>query len=279
MAEPKIRKRNPLLAAILYLVNAGLGFLYVGKPVLAVIFALISIFLIGLTTWTGLAFYPHSFYAAVAIIFSISILGLVWVITCALRSKPEPLKKYQRWYFYIGLFLVAVILFQPLLANRDQVFGYDMFRFPSGSMADTLLNGDYVIVNTWAYRNDDPNRGDVIVFRFPGDRTIKYLKRIIAIGGDTIEMKDGMTLVNNIAIKEPYLNKKYTERTETDHFPPAVVPKDHYFVLGDNRDHSNDSRYWGFVPASDVLGKTEFVWFSYGKAEGIRWERLGHIVK
>ena len=278
MTEPKIRKRNPFLAAILYLVNAGLGFLYVGKPLLAVIFALISIFLIALAAWAGLFFSPTSFYAAFAVIFSVYMLGMVWVIVYAVKSKPEPLKKYQRWYFYVGFFIVAAVLYQPLMGYRDRVFGYDMFRFPSGSMLDTLFIGDFVVANTWAYRNENPKRGDVIVFRFPGDRTIKYLKRIIAIGGDTIEMKDGVTLVNNIAIKEPYLNEKYTERTKTNHFPPAVVPKDYYFVLGDNRDHSNDSRYWGFVPASDVLGKIEFVWFSYGKTEGIRWERLGHIV-
>jgi signal peptidase I len=279
MAEPKIRKRNPLITAILYLVNAGLGFLYVGKPGLAVIFALISTSLIGLAAWTGLFFSPTSFYAAFAIIFSVSILGLVWVIVYALSSKPEPLKKYQRWYVYVGFFIVVATFHQALIGNRDYVFGYDMFRFSSGSMANTLLIGDNVIANTWAYRNEYPKPGDVIVFRFPGDQTIKYIKRVVAIGGDTIEIKDGVMLVNNTVIKEPYLNERYTQRTKTLGIPPTLIPKDHYFVLGDNRDHSNDSRYWGFVPGSDVLGKTEFVWFSYDKTEGIRWDRIGLIVK
>lgn len=278
MAEPKIRKRNPLIAAILYLVNAGLGFLYVGKPVLAVIFALISLFLIGLAAWTGLLFSPTSFYAAIAIIVSVYILGSVWVIVYAMKSKPEPLKKYQRWYFYVGFFIVAAIFYQPLVGNRGHVFGYETFHFSSGSMADTLLIGDFVVTNAWAYRDEDPKRGDVIVFLFPGDRTIKYIKRVAAVGGDTVEMRDGVMFVNNIAIQEPYLNEKYAQRTKANPFPPVLVPKDHYFVLGDNRDHSNDSRYWGFVPNSDVIGKTEFIWFSYGKPEGVRWDRMGRIV-
>jgi len=202
-----------------------------------------------------------------------------------------------------------------------RTFGIEAYRIPTGSMENTLLAGDFVLVNKAIYGSPipltsarvpgfaEPHRGDVIVFVPPHERDKNYVKRLIAAPGDTIEMRDKVVLVNGQAIQEPYAHYhdvadaltpggfwqcRYTLNARSDYcnpsrdnWGPIVVPQDRYLVLGDNRDDSEDSRYWGFVGRDSILGRPLIVYFSLGKPDShhltwksrVRWDRLGLAVR
>ena len=211
-----------------------------------------------------------------------------------------------------------------LLALVVRAFLVDAYKIPSGSMENTLLVGDFLLVNKLAYGAEvpftgkhlpamrTPQRGEVIVFQYPVDPTKAYVKRLVGVSGDTISMRRGVLLVNGIARAEQYVDHstpwddRGTEefdwqrpflalsapaargyRPTRDTWGPLVVPAGHLFVLGDNRDNSSDSRYWGFVADSLLRGQPLFVYYSYQPDStsalawltGIRWSRLGERIE
>ena len=164
--------------------------------------------------------------------------------------------------------VVVCVLF--LLFARGFVFMQS--KIPAESMLDTLLVGDYILVNRFLFGGpgDSPSawlgqrairRGDVIVFRFPGDPDVDYVKRVIGEPGDRVELRTGVVYVNGRPLDEPYLRREAAESQASYH--EVTVPADSYFCMGDNRDHSLDSRAWGPVPRSMVKGRAFFLWFSY----------------
>ena len=171
-----------------------------------------------------------------------------------------------------------------------------MYKIPSRSMVPTLLVGDQLVVNKFIYgikipyfRNTilsitDPQRGDIIVFIYPQDRSLDFIKRVIGIGGDTIEIQDKKIFINgklftdNIGI---YSDKMIYPRSlqPRENFGPVPVPQGSLFVMGDNRDESMDSRFWGFVDLKDVQGKAFIIYWSWNPDEqSIRWQRLGKLL-
>lgn len=170
------------------------------------------------------------------------------------------------------------------------------FKIPSGSMIPTLLIGDHLFVNKFIYGVKipyirktiipvtDPKREDVIVFIYPQDRSKDFIKRVIGVAGDTIEMKNKKLFINGKAYADPYgvyddpviLPADVQPR---DNFGPVVVPEHSLFVMGDNRDHSLDSRFWGFVDLKDVEGKAFVIYWSWNRDEhNLRWQRLGQLL-
>jgi len=191
-----------------------------------------------------------------------------------------------------------------LLALFIRTFVVQAFKIPSGSMLPTLLIGDHLLVNKFIYGIKipftgkilvpikSPKQGDVVVFRFPKDRSIDYIKRVIGTPGDTVEVKDKKVYINGKPIDDvhahvsssPVLDAKASPR---DNFGPVRVPEDRIFVMGDNRDNSYDSRFWGFVDQRDVLGKAFILYwswdidkplFSLDRFTSIRFGRLAHII-
>ena len=177
------------------------------------------------------------------------------------------------------------LLIAMVVVNFVKIFAFQAFKIPSASMEDNLLTGDHIIVNKFIYGPKDavsrglvplrdPKRGDVIVFRYPEDPDVDFVKRVIGMPGETVAIKDKKVYVNGAPIDEPYvvfddprvyppglfLPEPYRSR---DHFGPAVVPEGHYFAMGDNRDHSRDSRYWGFVPRALIRGRAFMVYWSF----------------
>lgn len=127
---------------------------------------------------------------------------------------------------------------------------------PSASMEPTIMTNDKIVANRFAYAgNKTPERGDVVIFHYPDYEETLYVKRVIGLPGDTVIIRDGQVYINDILLDEPYL----TEETE-GYFGPYVVPEGHYFMLGDNRNNSEDSRYWEnkYVEESKILGKVMF---------------------
>ena len=209
------------------------------------------------------------------------------------KSDKSAAREWAEMIVFLAFFAVFVRMF--------------MFQIPSGSMEDTLLVGDFIFVNRFVYGFQipltdaelpavrDPERGDVIVFRYPPDPGKNYIKRVIGAPGDTLKINGRQVMLNKEYIEEPYVKHIRPQMLPADYidprisppgmgnqhfYGPVVVPEDHYFVMGDNRDNSEDSRVWGFVPEENIKGKALFIWWSSkpAKAGGIEWRRLGKVV-
>ena len=218
------------------------------------------------------------------------------------------------------IFWISVALFLVL-----RTFIVEAFKIPSGSMERTLLIGDFLLVNKLAYGAEipftskrlpalrEPQRDDVIVFESPEDLSKTYVKRLVGVPGDTLEMRSGTLFRNGQRLSERYAShssdvdrveerfrwqRDYVVRTAgaagasvsydptRNNWGPLVVPRKSYFVLGDNRDNSSDSRYWGFVADSLVKGRPFVIYYSYNPDSSgmswitrIRWNRLGELVR
>jgi signal peptidase I len=190
-----------------------------------------------------------------------------------------PVRRKSLFREYAEAILIAV-----LLALVIRQCGVQAFTIPSGSMMDTLLVGDYILVNKFLYGAElpftdahlpglrKPERGDIVVFKYPNDETRDFIKRIVAVGGDTVQVVDNRVVLNGRLIDEPYIRHcGYLYGCE-----PTVVPQGAYFVMGDNRDNSQDSRYWGFVRREKIRGKAFLIYWSWnGESHWPRWSRIG----
>jgi signal peptidase I len=206
---------------------------------------------------------------------------------------PEPAKKSQRTIFqeYSEALVVAIILAIIIRAVLIQAF-----KIPSGSMEPTLLIGDHILVNKLVYgvripftnkrfpNLFEPEKSDVIVFVYPEDRTKDFIKRVVATGGDTIEIKNKKVFINGkeSIISGARFNSNVImpgELNPRDNMQPVKVPDGFLFVMGDNRDFSHDSRFWGFVPLEDVKGKAFLIYYSAQDMSKIRWDRIFKLIR
>jgi signal peptidase I len=207
-------------------------------------------------------------------------------------GSPPPVARPRRkslFREYSEAIIIAV-----LLALFIRQFAVQAFTIPSGSMMDTLLIGDYILVNKFLFGAEvpltdrhlpglrDPRHGDIVVFKYPNDETRDFIKRIIAVGGDTIQVRDNRVLLNGHSIDEPYVRPgSFTGPPSAQcsyayGCDPLKVPEGAYFVMGDNRDNSQDSRYWGFVRREKIRGKAFLIYWSWnGEGHWLRWQRLG----
>jgi len=201
---------------------------------------------------------------------------------------------------YFESIVVAVVL-----ALFVRTFIFQAFKIPTGSMKPNLLVGDHLLVNKFIFAPAASaierallpmrqiRRGDIIVFKFPEEPDRDFIKRTIGLPGDTIELKNQTVFVNGQPLVEPYAHYLFppADETQTDGFDlrrkygPVTVPEGHYFMMGDNRDDSQDSRFWGFLPQSYVKGRALFIYWSFdtpedGSAGGFapRWGRLFHQI-
>jgi signal peptidase I len=143
-------------------------------------------------------------------------------------------------------------------------FAVQNFRVDGMSMEPTLHDGEFILVNKAAYLFNPPQRGDVIVFEYPRDTQVDYIKRIIAIPGDTISVVGTKVTVDGVTLNEPYVNQADNSNPFGNIINRHVPPGD-YFVMGDNRGNSSDSRDWGFVPRQDIIGEATFVYYPFNE--------------
>ncbi len=231
--------------------------------------------------------------------------------TDPMMVEPAPrmskLADYSKSFFPV---LLLVFLLRAFIAEP--------FRIPSGSMRPGLVEGDFILVNKFVYglklpltgtkllKTGKPHRGDVLVFRSPEDTSIDYIKRVVGLPGDKVKVKDKVVYINGEAVNLEYIEtsydtdisgiarkvKHYKEKLNSNKhsifvspyaqgdYEETIVPQGHYFVMGDNRDMSRDSRIWGFVPEKLVLGKAFFIWLSFDMTKkDVRWSRVGFIGK
>lgn len=166
-----------------------------------------------------------------------------------------------------ALDLLEAVTIAVILAVVIRFFLFEPFVIPSASMEPTLVPGDRVMVNKLAYRLGEPKPGDIIVFRYPLDPRTIYIKRLIAVGGQTVELRDGQLFVNGRKVQEAYLPHNPGGGGD---FGPVRVPPGTYFVMGDNRNNSQDSRVWGPVPRQNILGKAEVLFWPPQRAKVVR---------
>lgn len=223
-----------------------------------------------------------------------------------IEQKEPVLVEYSKSFFPV-LFLVLVL----------RSFIFEPFRIPSSSMMPTLLIGDFILVNKFSYGVrlpvintkvidiGKPERGDVMVFRYPKDPSLDYIKRVIALPGDTVGYFDKHVYINGQRIPQEPLglydgvgqgDKMTNSLLKRELLPDQahdilimserpsiegeiVVPEGHYFMMGDNRDNSNDSRYWGTVPEENIVGKAFMIWMNWDSSNnGVDWKRLGSTI-
>jgi signal peptidase I len=196
------------------------------------------------------------------------------------------------------------IIIAIILALFIRAFVVQAFKIPSGSMETTLLIGDHILVNKFIYgikipflnkeliHLSDPKRGDIVVFQYPVDPSKDFIKRVIGLPGDTVEIKDKKVYVNNQLMNEPYVAHTDSKIlpagvNQRDNKPPFVVPPHSLFVMGDNRDNSHDSRFWGFVDMNDLRGEAFIIYWSWNQdgemsidsqSSYVRWNRIGKIL-
>jgi len=198
---------------------------------------------------------------------------------------------------YIEAFAIAI-----LLALFIRTFVVQPFKIPSGSMLPTLQIGDHLLVSKFIYGIKmpfsgativpihSPERYDVVVFKYPMNRSVDFIKRVIGLPGDTLKIVNKQVYINGKAIQDPHAD--FTSRailpgSPRDNLSPVTIPEDKVFVMGDNRDNSHDSRFWGFVDQKDILGKAFIIYwswdikeplFSLDRYSSVRWDRLGDII-
>jgi len=171
------------------------------------------------------------------------------------------MKLWKAVVFLCGGVLLAILVYitNPFHTDswdpRIRLYGFTIFRAPSRSMEPTIPENSTFVVSAWAYLGAQPRPGDVVVFKYPLDPNVAYVKRIIAIGGSTIEISDGVVFVDGRPLSEEYVPPGENASEYARKMPRVRVPPKSYFVMGDNRDNSTDSRAWGFVPGDHIIGK------------------------
>ncbi|MEW6571264.1 MAG: signal peptidase I [Nitrospirota bacterium] len=183
-----------------------------------------------------------------------------------------------------------------ILALLIRTYVVQAFKIPSGSMIPTLLIGDHILVNKFMYGTKipftdnkvlaikKPENGDIIVFKYPENPKKDFIKRVIAVEGDVIQARNKIIYVNGRPINEPYAhhydkNIRMAGYDPRDNFGPLLVPEGKVFVMGDNRDQSYDSRYWGFVDLRAIKGKAFIIYWSWDPDDWVRFKRIGRLIR
>jgi signal peptidase I len=265
MKEPRLKK--PLLAVLLTFVVPGLGHVYAGKYLRGVVLFFANTLIVGIGAHYLVD--PKVFIGGghlVGFVLIASIFG-VWISVDAyfwakrhneanhFIDKPSVTKV---MFFIVAAFFLYILNVHFVRGNVVQAF-----RVPTATMDPTIKRGDRILVNKIIYKFSAPQRGDVIVFKYPQDTKRVFVKRLIAVGGDTVTIKEGKVFVNDkIFGNSSADNIKYQNQGNYGQAGMKLrVPQGEYFVLGDNTAQSMDSRYWGFVPASHVQGKAVKIYY------------------
>ena len=306
MEDVAIKKRRRWwLAGLLSFLVPGLGQVYNGQETKGLFFCVVYFvwggFLISLVYYLlKLPITPMDI-GVICLLALISLILLILIIFESIRtarriSSDYTLKRYNRWYIYLLVILIMFLVNYSVetVFIKDRVI--KAYKIPAGAMMPTLLIGDHFVCDLSYYRSHNPERGDIVAFKYPVDESKDFVKRIIGIPGDTIQIVNDDVYINNEKLELKFIgkcslehgigadiyqetlgnvsyqildqNKRYRD------FGPVTVPEGEYFVMGDNRDYSSDSRHWGMVKRHQIYGKPAFIYFPWE-----RFSRIGEILQ
>lgn len=271
-----MRRLSPTIAFLANLVGFGLGYLYIGRMRYAIVLACVVPLVATTAGGTGLIFSSTGFALTFLLVVVLALAPFIHAPVLARRSPEVSRQWYNRGWVYILWFVGSLAYGELLIAGRPVVFGYDQFRIPSNSMATTIEQGDFITARTsWKLPNT-PQYGDMYVFRHPDRPDIKFVKRVVGLPGDLIDLENSTLIRNGEIIVEDYVQYLNGGTRPASHVQGVVVPDGHYYMLGDNRDRSRDSRHFGPVPAKLMHGLVVHRWFAFN--DGIRFDRFPQLL-
>jgi signal peptidase I len=269
------RLLRPVWAFLASIFILGLGLIYVGKLRLAIATVAAFYGVVALFSWTRLiVLAPYGCWGAAGVLLLIIAVTATGAAIVAIRSPLMSPYSYNRWYFYLLWILMVVALSLAAYRVRERVFGYGTYAVPSVSMSPTVEKGEYFIADTWRYPAHQPMAGEIVILELADGTGVRYLKRIVGLPGDRIEIRDRVLYRNGKPVDEPYVRPLDAVHFYGRDFAITTVESGKVFVLGDNRDNSKDSRAWGMIPISQLRGRAQFLWFSRGN-NGVLWNRIG----
>ncbi len=276
--------KKPWLAGLLSLLYCGLGQFYCGRPKRGILLAVVLYPFLILFWYFFLIPLPMINIALPFVLFCFFYYLVVHDAVKLARKinhsqEPQP---FNKWYFYI-LFIGISFIANETISTSIKYHVLQSYKIPSKSMEPFIVKGDHIIVEKWFSKREGLHRGDVIVFPFPKDETRAFIKRVVGLPGEKLKIKNQRIFINGQALDESYAFHSEPVKNEPiylrDNLDQIVIPEGMLFVLGDNRENSQDSRYFGFIEVSKVMGKVKMLYWSYDKEESqVRWNRIGKLV-
>lgn len=289
MTKSKTNSRKWWAAGLLSYLVPGLGQIYNGQVTKGLLFYCLYslwgsiVFISALKTMKRAFSGFHVFLLFFSLL--ISFAAFIFIITDAIISakkqkKIYQLKKYNQWHIYLlAIFISLSVSLSLKITIRSIIL--KPYRIPTASMSPTLLPGDYIMSNKLFFCKHNPECGDMAVFTNPANEKMEWIKRIIGLPDDTLEIRNKIVFINSSPLDEPYtafINSKNLPEDEDkmDNFGPVVIPENQYFMLGDNRDNSLDSRHFGPVERYRLTGKPTLIYLSLQKQfPFLRLNRIG----
>lgn len=287
--------RKPWLAGLLTLLAIGLGHIYAGAPKKGILLfvggetfgLLLLAFILFTRSAIDFLFFAVCILAAI-IIFLYLIYCCLDAIDVAKKNKDTyQLRNYNKWYIYLAYWFVCSFLAAPITnfpLERTIKESTGAYKIAGNSMNPTLLLGDHILIDKLVYKNNEPHRGDIIIFLYPKDPSKDFVDRVIGLEDDIVEIRDKQLYINHEPYNESYIINKdpgiiSASQNSRDFFGPITVPKNAVFVMGDNRDHASDSRFWGLVDKITVKGKVKSLYWSWDSENSkVRWTRIGKTI-
>lgn len=293
MAE---ERRKPWVAALLSVVFPGLGQVYTGRVKKGLLLSCLFLVILVASVMVMMEYSaaPLNVIIPFFTVIATFLFILIDAMITAKRFGGMYLRRcYNKWYVYLGAIALVAVVVVPVV--RDAVG--EAFGISRSAMADTLVPGDYVLLDkfsygieihmlgTWVTEPRMPERGDVIVFEDPDNEAKRFLKRVIGLPGEIVEIRAMKIFIDGNLLDESYLqvvNATATgyPRSSSDAYGPVKIPAGKMFLLGDNLDESQDSRVWGFLDQQKVVGKARRILWSWDPAtRRVRWERIGRTIR
>lgn len=251
----------------------GWGFWIVGKPKLALFTITTFVGLVLFFSWSRLVLNPIAYIVLICLIVSLLFLAAVCSAIIEFRRNEETSPPRNWRSAFIFALISGAVLFL-LMSDRATTLGYDVFKLPASSMAPTLVRGDHILVDSWHYSESEIVVGEIVVFELPNSGGVMYVKRVVGLPDDSLSFEDNVLTRNGMPVDEPYAYYSEGPARPMGSFQNIRVPDGEYFVMGDNRNNSRDSRYIGTIPKSNFAGRAAHLWYSKDEESGIQWQRF-----
>ena len=262
------KRRVPFLAALATFGTPGLGQFYNGQPKKAALFYFLSLCCYPIFSLTSIC---HSLYGLLVVLVAVMTFGFVILIDAWINARKlvnYELRKWNRWYSYLAIILINVFVVAPVVDSVSFPIPFKAYKVVSGSMLPTLEIGDHLVADLVAYQSAAPQRGDIAVFAYPEDPSKDFVMRVIGLPGEEIEIRDKRVYVNGKRLNDAWgvYDEEGSDPEGRKGFGPVTVPPNKYFVMGDNRYKSYDSRFWGTVPLSAFRSRALYIYWAGDKS-------------